>query len=73
VTRLEGEDLAKQLQIPYVECSAKYRLNVDQAFHELVRLIREYQKAERQPADATDSGGASNGRGGKKKKNCILQ
>ncbi len=40
VSKHEGEELAKRLHIPYIECSAKFRLNVDQAFHDLVRFIR---------------------------------
>lgn len=28
------------MHIPYIECSAKFRKNVDQAFHDLARLIR---------------------------------
>ncbi|KAK6739376.1 hypothetical protein RB195_021042 [Necator americanus] len=40
VTRTEAEELARVLNIPYVECSAKLRLNVDQAFHGVVRLVR---------------------------------
>eukprot|EP00056_Hartaetosiga_gracilis_P001136 m.42421 g.42421 ORF g.42421 m.42421 type:complete len:194 (+) comp10514_c0_seq1:164-745(+) len=42
VTQKEGEDLALKLKITQVETSAKQRLNVDHAFHELVRLIRRY-------------------------------
>ncbi len=38
--------LAKHLKVPYIECSAKLRMNVDQAFHELVRLVRRFQAAE---------------------------
>lgn len=41
------EDMAKQLKTPFIECSAKNRMNVDQAFHELVRLIRRFQAMER--------------------------
>ena len=40
VSRDEGEQLARQFNLPYVECSAKLRLNVEHAFHDLVRLIR---------------------------------
>lgn len=40
VARHEAEDLARQLGLPYVECSAKLRKNVDQAFHDVVRLVR---------------------------------
>lgn len=47
------EDMAKQLKTPFIECSAKNRMNVDQAFHELVRLIRRFQAMER-PVVAAD-------------------
>ena len=39
VTSEEVHVLARQLKAPYIECSAKMRMNVDQAFHELVRLF----------------------------------
>lgn len=32
------------LQIKYVETSAKHRIHVDKAFHDLVRVIRQAQK-----------------------------
>lgn len=40
VTIEEGQQLARQLKVTYMEASAKIRMNVDQAFHELVRVIR---------------------------------
>jgi GTPase SAR1 family protein len=40
VSTPEGLELAKQLAIQHVETSAKQRVNVDFAFHELVRIIR---------------------------------
>ncbi|XP_014206499.1 ras-like protein 2 [Copidosoma floridanum] len=43
----EAQNLARQLKIPYIECSAKIRMNVDQAFHELVRIVRKFQLSER--------------------------
>ena len=43
VSTADCEDMAKQLKTPFIECSAKNRMNVDQAFHELVRLIRRFQ------------------------------
>ena len=36
----EGQEMAKQLKITYIEASAKIRMNVDQAFYELVRKVR---------------------------------
>jgi Ras-related protein R-Ras2 len=41
--------LSRHLKIPYIECSAKLRMNVDQAFFELVRLVRKFQESERPP------------------------
>ncbi|XP_017776547.1 PREDICTED: ras-like protein 2 [Nicrophorus vespilloides] len=45
----EAHVLAKQLKIPYIECSAKMRMNVDNAFYELVRVVRKFQQSERPP------------------------
>jgi len=36
----DGLELARQLGLKYVEASAKLRMNVDAAFHELVRIVR---------------------------------
>jgi len=47
VSRQECENMAKQLKTPFIECSAKNRINIDQAFYELVRLIRKFQELER--------------------------
>lgn len=42
VSEEEGRELAAELQIPYIETSAKVPpINVDIAFHELVRAIRQ--------------------------------
>lgn len=43
----EAKTMARQLKIPFIECSAKDRVNVDQAFYELVRLVRRFQALER--------------------------
>ena len=40
VSKDEGMELAKQLKVSYTEASAKNRMNVDQAFYDLVRIIR---------------------------------
>jgi len=34
------------LRVPYIETSAKARMNVHQAFTELVRLVRRFREAE---------------------------
>ncbi|XP_057578454.1 ras-related protein R-Ras2-like [Hippopotamus amphibius kiboko] len=46
----EGHQLARQLKVTYMEASAKIRMNVHQAFHELVRVIRRFQKQECPPS-----------------------
>ncbi|KAL6307589.1 ras protein [Sparassis latifolia] len=40
----EGRDLAKHFGCKFIETSAKQRINVDEAFHNLVREIRKYNK-----------------------------
>ncbi|GLV39728.1 Ras oncogene at 64B [Carabus blaptoides fortunei] len=60
----EAHDLARQLKIPYIECSAKLRMNVDQAFHELVRVVRKFQLSERPPLKANHKN--------KKGRNCCM-
>jgi len=40
----EGEDLARQFGCAFIETSAKSRINVDHAFHNIVREIRRYNK-----------------------------
>ncbi|XP_037378598.1 ras-related protein R-Ras2 isoform X1 [Talpa occidentalis] len=50
ITQEEGQQLARQLKVTYMEASAKIRMNVDQAFHELVRVIRKFQEQECPPS-----------------------
>ena len=47
----EGKDFAKSIQCRFVETSARHRTNVDEAFHALVRAIRDENKrqSEAQP------------------------
>lgn len=40
----EGRDLARHFGCRFIETSAKSRINVDQAFYDLVREIRRYNK-----------------------------
>lgn len=42
VSTSEGQELAAELKIQYIETSAKQKTNVDQAFHDLVRAIRKF-------------------------------
>ncbi|MHA1267175.1 MAG: GTP-binding protein [Candidatus Helarchaeota archaeon] len=47
ISREEGERLAQELEIPYIEISAKTSQNIDEAFHQLgVELIRKFNKEE---------------------------
>lgn len=41
---IEGEELAAQFGCQFIETSAKSRINVDNAFYNLVREIRRYNK-----------------------------
>uniref|UniRef100_A0A1I8A9H2 Ras-like protein 2 n=1 Tax=Steinernema glaseri TaxID=37863 RepID=A0A1I8A9H2_9BILA len=68
ISREEGQQVAHQLNVPYIECSAKERLNVDQAFHDLVRLIKSFQQQERQCGPQLEVQTSK-----KKKKNCRIQ
>jgi Ras-related protein R-Ras2 len=43
------EEIKSQLKLPYLETSAKTRQNVEEAFYEIVRLIRSFQLKERPP------------------------
>ncbi|PSN53595.1 Ras-like protein 2 [Blattella germanica] len=64
VSAMDAQNLSRQLKIPYIECSAKLRMNVDQAFHELVRIVRKFQLSERPPLKANYKKN--------KKKCCVL-
>ena len=49
VTTEMVDEMKSQLKLAYLETSAKTRQNVEEAFYELVRLIRTYQLKERPP------------------------
>jgi GTPase KRas protein len=44
VSRQEGESLARSFGCRFIETSAKSRINVDNAFYDLVREIRRYNR-----------------------------
>jgi len=44
VSSAEGRAMAKRFGCPFVETSAKQRVNVDESFNDLVREIRRYNK-----------------------------
>lgn len=68
----EAHSLARQLKAPYIECSAKMRMNVDQAFHELVRLVRRFQVLERPDSVNSNLDGQSENKKRSKGKCSIL-
>uniref|UniRef100_A0A8C4QP25 RAS related 2 n=1 Tax=Eptatretus burgeri TaxID=7764 RepID=A0A8C4QP25_EPTBU len=49
ISQNDGQQLARTLKVQYMEASAKIRQNVDQSFHNLVRVIRKFQLEERPP------------------------
>lgn len=59
----EGLELGRHLGLSYIETSAKNRMNIDAAFHELVRIIRKFQLEERPPIAEVSS---------KKRLSCVL-
>jgi GTPase KRas protein len=61
VTTGEGQDLAKSFNIPFMETSAKTRVNVEESFFELVREIRKDLGGSR---GGGGGGGGSRGGGG---------
>ena len=44
VSTMDGYAMAKKIGCPFVETSAKQRLNVDEAFNDLVREIRRFMR-----------------------------
>jgi GTPase KRas len=63
VTTAEGQDLAKSFGCPFLETSAKARINVEDSFYQLVREIRKDNNRK------TGAGGKSQK---KKKGGCLL-
>ncbi|KAH6911587.1 24 kDa ras-like protein [Coprinopsis sp. MPI-PUGE-AT-0042] len=55
----EGRELARRFKCPFIETSAKLRINVDEAFCNLVREIRKYNK-EQQSGRPTAGGNPTN-------------
>lgn len=56
----EGEELARKFDCKFIETSAKSRINVDNAFYDLVREIRRYNKISG-PPDNANAGQSSSG------------
>jgi GTPase KRas protein len=51
----EGRELAKQLGAPFLETSAKARINVEEAFYEVVREIRKFNAGGDTPGTGTEA------------------
>jgi len=68
VPKADGEALSKRLGCSFMETSAKERINVEQSFHELVRLVRKH-KVNASPGSSSTSRNEEEER---KKKNCIV-
>ncbi|KAF2451228.1 ras-domain-containing protein [Karstenula rhodostoma CBS 690.94] len=60
VSTQEGQNLARQFGCKFIETSAKSRINVDNAFYDIVREIRRYNK-EMSSYTGAQSGGQQNG------------
>ena len=58
---IEGEQLARQFQCAFIETSAKSRTNVDNAFYNIVREIRRYNKEMSAYVPGHSGGGMGNG------------
>eukprot|EP01125_Pyxidicula_operculata_P001276 TRINITY_DN1117_c0_g1_i1.p1 TRINITY_DN1117_c0_g1~~TRINITY_DN1117_c0_g1_i1.p1 ORF type:complete len:140 (+),score=44.90 TRINITY_DN1117_c0_g1_i1:289-708(+) len=76
VTKEEGSELAKKIGASFFEGSAKERINVDEAFFQLVRNIRSIREAaapkDAKGASMEKSRGGKSGSGGGAKFNCSL-
>lgn len=58
VSRGEGDLLARQLNCPFFETSAKLRIHIDECFHELVREIKKAQQEKnREETEKVSKGG----------------
>ncbi|KAI5847454.1 24 kDa ras-like protein [Tricharina praecox] len=63
VSQQEGRDLAAHFSCRFIETSAKARINVDEAFYNLVREIRRYNK-DQAGGSASPGGGPGTQSGG---------
>jgi len=78
VSKQEGESLARSFGCKFIETSAKSRINVDNAFYDIVREIRRYNKEMAGYTAGGSNGGANGpqtkmdvGEGGEKSRGCC--
>ncbi|KAF3907482.1 hypothetical protein AA313_de0200353 [Arthrobotrys entomopaga] len=71
--RTEGRSLAESFGCPFMETSAKARINVDECFYELVREIRKYNKnPDGDPKKDKEISSGENNEKGSGGCNCVL-
>lgn len=71
VSEEEGRQLAAELKLPYIETSAKDPpINVDAAFHELIRIVRSFPNDESDEVDGASS--VAHVRRKKQKQKCVI-
>ncbi|CAF92466.1 unnamed protein product, partial [Tetraodon nigroviridis] len=61
IPRDDAQAFARENRIHYMEASAKNRYNVDEAFLELVKIIRRFQETESPPPPSNYRGKQKNG------------
>ncbi|RPB17960.1 ras protein [Terfezia boudieri ATCC MYA-4762] len=64
VSQQEGRELAQHFNCKFIETSAKSRINVDEAFYNLVREIRRYNKEQSGGSSSPSNAMGMNGGGG---------
>jgi len=50
ITKEEGAELAKSMDCPFLETSAKAKINNDECFYECVRVTKKMDEAVEEPA-----------------------
>ncbi|KAL9645537.1 hypothetical protein ABK040_000601 [Willaertia magna] len=68
ITKSQGISLAEDLNIPFMETSAKSGQNCKEIFHELIRMVNEFQKKEQAKKEKQQKRRNS----GKKKVKCTI-
>jgi GTPase KRas protein len=64
ISTAEGKEMARKMGAKFVESSARYRINVDEAYYSLVRSIRDANRKVRGGVGASVKAGSKKGRKG---------